>query len=451
MLPAASDSAALQSIMPAPVRSRSSLTICAVISIASLLLSMRAGEVVAGPEHARSSVRCPAVHRADARTRSQLRRGRRRTRQASPARRLRARRSRRRRAARSARLPALVLVFEDLLPLGDAARSFVVRLGQPLRDEPDGADRVVVAGDDVVDQLRIASWCRRSRSPGCRACWPRRRRCTRSSGRPRRARRAGASMSRMPSRLRVILARSRSSRRRSFFDSMLSLSSSLPSTSLSRSTDAVMVTKLVSVPPSQRCVTQYWPQRCASSRIDVLRLALGADEQDACARRAPSCAHELGGLVEHLDRLLQIDDVDPVALAEDVRLHLRVPAPGLVPEVDARLEQLLHGDLGQRHLLLSLERHLALAELEAGAGAALAVLLALLLARVAGQEPGRLAERFAQLWIELGRARAMPWRIAPAWPAGPPPSTVTMMSNFSAFSVASSGCRITILSTSLGK
>ena len=32
-----------------------------------------------------------------------------------------------------------------------------------------------------------------------------------------------------------------------------------------RSTDARMVTKLVSVPPSQRWVTKYWPQRRASS------------------------------------------------------------------------------------------------------------------------------------------------------------------------------------------
>jgi hypothetical protein len=34
--------------------------------------------------------------------------------------------------------------------------------------------------------------------------------------------------------------------------------------------------------------------------------------------------------------------VDPVALGEDVLAHLRIPAPGLMPEVDARFEQLLH-------------------------------------------------------------------------------------------------------------
>ena len=53
---------------------------------------------------------------------------------------------------------------------------------------------------------------------------------------------------------------------------------------------------------------------------------------------------ELVGAVDVGQRLLQVDDVDAVALGEDEALHLRVPAPGLVPEVDAALEQLLHGD-----------------------------------------------------------------------------------------------------------
>ena len=45
-------------------------------------------------------------------------------------------------------------------------------------------------------------------------------------------------------------------------------------------------------------------------------------------------------------RLLQVDDVDAVALGEDVALHLRVPAAGLVPEVHAGVQQLPHGDDG---------------------------------------------------------------------------------------------------------
>jgi hypothetical protein len=49
--------------------------------------------------------------------------------------------------------------------------------------------------------------------------------------------------------------------------------------------------------------------------------------------------------------------VDPVALHEDEALHLRIPATRLVPEMDARLEQLLHGD--DRHVVpLSLRPYL---------------------------------------------------------------------------------------------
>ena len=57
--------------------------------------------------------------------------------------------------------------------------------------------------------------------------------------------------------------------------------------------------------------------------------------------------NKLGRILEQLERLLQVDDVDPVALAEDVLLHPRVPALGLMPEVNTRFEQLLHCDRGQ--------------------------------------------------------------------------------------------------------
>src|SRR5690606_2684557 len=40
------------------------------------------------------------------------------------------------------------------------------------------------------------------------------------------------------------------------------------------------------------------------------------------------------------ERLLQVDDVDAASLGEDEALHLGVPAAGLVPEVDAPVEQL---------------------------------------------------------------------------------------------------------------
>jgi hypothetical protein len=75
----------------------------------------------------------------------------------------------------------------------------------------------------------------------------------------------------------------------------------------------------------------------------VLRLLLRADEQD----RAPALrevAREVEGLLEQLGGLRQVDDVDAAALGEDEALHLRVPATGLVTEVDSGLEQVTHGD-----------------------------------------------------------------------------------------------------------
>ena len=61
---------------------------------------------------------------------------------------------------------------------------------------------------------------------------------------------------------------------------------------------------------------------------------------------------ELVGVVDVRQRLLQVDDVDAVALGHDEALHLGVPATGLVPEVDAALEELAHGDDG--HAVFSL-------------------------------------------------------------------------------------------------
>ena len=77
-----------------------------------------------------------------------------------------------------------------------------------------------------------------------------------------------------------------------------------------------------------------------------LRLALGADEEHVLALRG-HLAHEPRGVLEHLQGLLQVDDVDSVAFAEDVFFHLRIPALGLVPEVNAGFEQFLHRYCGQ--------------------------------------------------------------------------------------------------------
>ena len=71
----------------------------------------------------------------------------------------------------------------------------------------------------------------------------------------------------------------------------------------------------------------------------VARLLLGPHEEDGAAalwrgrRRTPRVLQEL--LVSQ-----QVDDVDPVALAEDEAAHLGVPAARLVAEMDAGLQQL---------------------------------------------------------------------------------------------------------------
>src|SRR5205823_9333903 len=53
---------------------------------------------------------------------------------------------------------------------------------------------------------------------------------------------------------------------------------------------------------------------------------------------------EGGRLLEQLEGLLEIDDVDAAALAEDEPLHLRVPAARLVAEVHSGFQKLSHAD-----------------------------------------------------------------------------------------------------------
>ena len=80
----------------------------------------------------------------------------------------------------------------------------------------------------------------------------------------------------------------------------------------------------------------------------ILRLALGANEQDLAAAG--------GGLLDEIERaleqahgLIEVDDVDAVARAVDERRHLRVPAMLLVAEMNARFEKLTHGEIRQCH------------------------------------------------------------------------------------------------------
>src|SRR3979411_1439089 len=85
----------------------------------------------------------------------------------------------------------------------------------------------------------------------------------------------------------------------------------------------------------------------------VLRLPLGADEQDTAA---------LGdGVADRLERVGQqryglgeIDDVDVVAGAENELCHFRIPAVGLVAKVNAGFKQLAHRKIRRRHRCISL-------------------------------------------------------------------------------------------------
>jgi hypothetical protein len=74
----------------------------------------------------------------------------------------------------------------------------------------------------------------------------------------------------------------------------------------------------------------------------LLGLLLRADEEDVAAV-GDRLLDELVGAVDVRQRLLEVDDVDAVALGEDEALHLRVPTAGLVSKVDAAVKQLAHG------------------------------------------------------------------------------------------------------------
>src|SRR4029077_11815835 len=74
----------------------------------------------------------------------------------------------------------------------------------------------------------------------------------------------------------------------------------------------------------------------------LLGLLLGPDEEHRTAARR-DVADEVPRVVEQAHGLLQVDDVNAVARGEDIRLHLWIPAAGLVSEMDAGLQQLLQG------------------------------------------------------------------------------------------------------------
>jgi len=74
-----------------------------------------------------------------------------------------------------------------------------------------------------------------------------------------------------------------------------------------------------------------------------LGLALGADKQNGSALPG-DVADEAAGFAEHFQGFLQVNDMNAVALPENVFLHFGVPAARLVAEMNAGLQQLLHGN-----------------------------------------------------------------------------------------------------------
>jgi hypothetical protein len=83
----------------------------------------------------------------------------------------------------------------------------------------------------------------------------------------------------------------------------------------------------------------------------VTGLLLGADEQHRAAAMGDLGRKALR-LLEQCLRLQQVNDVDAAALAEDEPAHLRVPTSRLVAEMDPGLQQLLDADFGHRGELL---------------------------------------------------------------------------------------------------
>ena len=81
---------------------------------------------------------------------------------------------------------------------------------------------------------------------------------------------------------------------------------------------------------------------------DAGDLRLRADEENAVAAE-DHVAHELLRDLQLAERLLQVDDVDPVPLREDEAAHLGIPAARLVSEVDASGEEGFDRGLSVRH------------------------------------------------------------------------------------------------------
>ena len=80
----------------------------------------------------------------------------------------------------------------------------------------------------------------------------------------------------------------------------------------------------------------------------ILSLSLGADKEHGLSSVFGDCARDKRERVaKHSLGLLQVNNVNAVALAKDVFLHLWIPAPNLVAEMHAGFQKFFHRNRNQ--------------------------------------------------------------------------------------------------------
>src|SRR6185437_3545604 len=83
---------------------------------------------------------------------------------------------------------------------------------------------------------------------------------------------------------------------------------------------------------------------------DLRKLRFGADEKNVVATH-DHVARELLRDLDLTERLLKVDDVNPVPLGEDEPAHFGIPAPRLVSKMDAGREKLFERGLHVWHVV----------------------------------------------------------------------------------------------------